>query len=69
MIRTRVLFGTLLALGAAGVLVGDTLLADRGFAYFPFLFAALVLAGALGSRELLSFFPAALRPSARTQRE
>ena len=39
MIRTRVLVGSLLALGAAGVLVGDTYLAKHEFAYFPFLFA------------------------------
>ena len=63
MIRTRVLVGTLLALGAAGVLVGDTYLAQRGFAYFPFLFAFLMLAGVLGSRELVNLFPPATRPS------
>jgi phosphatidate cytidylyltransferase len=64
MIRTRLWVGTLLALGAAGVLVGDTLLATRyGFAHFPFLFAFLMLAGALGSRELVRLFPAAIRPS------
>lgn len=62
MIRTRVLVGTLLALGAAGVLVGDTLLARDGFAFFPCLLAFLVLAGVLGSRELLKLFPAAHRP-------
>src|SRR5262245_5974720 len=63
MIRTRVLVGTLLALGAAGVLVGDTYLAQNGFAYFPFLFAFLMLAGALGSRELVNLFPPTTRPS------
>lgn len=64
MIRTRILFGTLLALGAAGVLVGDTLLAHRGAAYFPCLFAALMLLGALGTRELLNLLPPNARPSA-----
>jgi phosphatidate cytidylyltransferase len=59
MIRTRVLVGTLLALGAAGVLVGDTYLHP----IFPFLFAFLMFAGALGSRELVNLFPAATRPS------
>jgi phosphatidate cytidylyltransferase len=63
MIRTRVLVGTLLALGAAGVLVGDTLLALDGFAFFPCLLAFLILAGVLGSRELLKLFPEAHRPS------
>lgn len=63
MIRTRVLVGTLLALGAAGVLVGDTVLAQNGFDFFPFLFAFLGLAGLLGSRELVRLFPAAARPS------
>ena len=63
MIRTRLWVGTLLALGAAGVLVGDTLLAQRGFPFFPFLLAFLLLAGVLGSRELVRLFPAATRPS------
>jgi phosphatidate cytidylyltransferase len=63
MIRTRVLVGSLLALGAAGVLVGDTALARRGFAYFPFLLAFLLFAGVVGSRELVRLFPAATRPS------
>jgi phosphatidate cytidylyltransferase len=63
MIRTRVLVGVLLALGAGGVLVGDTQLARRGFASFPFLFAFLMLAGALGARELVRLFPPLFRPS------
>lgn len=63
MIRTRLWVGTLLALGAGGVLVGDTYLAHHGFAYFPFLFAALMLLGVLGSRELLNLFPDTTRPS------
>ncbi len=63
MIRTRVLVGVLLALGAGGVLVGDTLLAQRGFPYFPSLFALLLLAGVLASRELVRLLPAAHRPS------
>lgn len=64
MIRTRILFGTLLALGAAGVLIGDTVLAHRGAAYFPCLFAALLLLSVLGTRELLNLLPAPVRPSA-----
>src|SRR5262245_59769854 len=64
MIRTRVLVGILLALGAGGVLVGDTLLAQNGFGWFPCLFAFLLLAGILGSRELLRLFPSNYRPSA-----
>ena len=63
MIRTRVLVGSLLALGAAGVLFGDSWLAKHEFAYFPFLFAFLMLAGLLGSRELVRLFPEATRPS------
>ncbi len=62
MIRTRLLVGSLLALGAGGVLVGDTLLAREGFAWFPFLFAFLMFAGVVGSRELIRLFPAAHRP-------
>lgn len=63
MLRTRLWVGSLLALGAAGVLVGDTLLARDGFAYFPCLLAFLLLAGVLGSRELVRLFPANARPS------
>lgn len=62
MIRTRVIFGSLLALGAAGVLFGDSYLARHEFAYFPFLFAFLMLAGVLGSRELVRLFPESTRP-------
>jgi len=60
MIRTRLWVGSLLALGAAGVLFGDTYLFPD---FFPFLFAFLMLAGVLGSRELVRLFPAATRPS------
>lgn len=63
MIRTRVLVGSLLALGAAGVLFGDSYLAQHGFAYFPCLLAFLLFAGVVGSRELVRMFPAATRPS------
>jgi phosphatidate cytidylyltransferase len=63
MIRTRIIFGSLLALGAGGVLFGDTWLAREGFMWFPFLFAFLLLAGFLGSRELVRLFPAPTRPS------
>jgi phosphatidate cytidylyltransferase len=63
MIRTRVVVGVLLALGAGGVLVGDTQLAQRGFAWFPCLFAFLVFAGVACSRELLRLFPPIFRPS------
>ncbi len=63
MIRTRVLVGFLLALGAGGVLIGDTLLRMRGFVWFPCLFAFLLLAGILSSRELLRLFPSNFRPS------
>jgi phosphatidate cytidylyltransferase len=63
MIRTRLWVGTVLAAGAAGVLVGDTYLARSGFAYFPFLLAVLLFAGVLGARELVRLFPAAARPS------
>ncbi|AMV27685.1 Phosphatidate cytidylyltransferase [Gemmata sp. SH-PL17] len=63
MIRTRLVVGSLLALGACGVLFGDSWLARSGFAWFPFLFAFLMLAGALGSRELVRLIPAVHRPS------
>ncbi|WP_010047032.1 phosphatidate cytidylyltransferase [Gemmata obscuriglobus] len=55
--------GSLLALGAAGVLFGDSWLAKSGFAWFPFLFAFLMLVGVLAPRELVRLFPPAQRPS------
>jgi phosphatidate cytidylyltransferase len=63
MIRTRLWVGTLLALGAGGVLIGDTLLAQSGFAWFPFLLTFLLFAGVVGSRELVRLFPVTHRPS------
>ena len=63
MIRTRVLVGSLLALGAAGVLFGDSWLAKQGVVWFPFLLLFLMLAGVLGSRELVRLFPEPQRPS------
>jgi phosphatidate cytidylyltransferase len=63
MIRTRLLVGTLLTLGAAGVLLGDTWLVSRGMPWFPFLFVFLMAAGVLGSRELVRLFPQTHRPS------
>ena len=59
MIRTRVLVGSLLALAAGGVLVGDRWLAP----WFPCLFACLVLVGVLATRELVRLFPPIFRPS------
>lgn len=58
MIRTRLLVGTLLAAAAVGVLVGDAYLAP----WFPCLFGCLLLAGALGGRELTQLFPPIFRP-------
>jgi phosphatidate cytidylyltransferase len=63
MIQTRVLVGSLLALAAGGVLIGDTLLAQHGFPWFPFLFAFVMFGGALCARELLRLIPPAFRPS------
>jgi phosphatidate cytidylyltransferase len=59
MIRTRVLVGSILGWGALGLLVGDRYLAP----WFPVLFVCMVVVGVLTSRELVSLFPAAFRPS------
>lgn len=59
MIRTRVVVGSLLALAAAGVLVGDAYLAP----WFPCLFACLMALGLLAGRELVALFPEPMRPS------
>ena len=63
MIGTRLWVGSLLAIAAAGVLFGDSWLAQCGFAWFPFLFVFLVFAGIVGTRELVRLLPAAHRPS------
>ncbi|MCS6864157.1 MAG: CDP-archaeol synthase [Gemmataceae bacterium] len=62
MIRTRLLVGTLLALGAAGVLWGDTRLAQSGWAGFPCLWGVVLVAGFLAARELVRLFPPVFRP-------
>ncbi|VTT97358.1 phosphatidate cytidylyltransferase : CDP-diglyceride synthetase OS=Singulisphaera acidiphila (strain ATCC BAA-1392 / DSM 18658 / VKM B-2454 / MOB10) GN=Sinac_6806 PE=4 SV=1: CTP_transf_1 [Gemmataceae bacterium] len=60
MIRTRVLVGTVLALAAGGILVGDDHLAAG---YFPCLFVCLMALGVIAGRELVALFPAPIRPS------
>jgi phosphatidate cytidylyltransferase len=51
--------GTLLAAGAAGVLIGDGYFAP----WFPCLFACLLFVGVFATRELVQLFPATFRPS------
>jgi phosphatidate cytidylyltransferase len=58
MIRTRVIVGSVLALAAGGVLVGDRWLAP----WFPCLFACLLLAAVLATHELVRLFPPVFRP-------
>lgn len=60
MIRTRVLVGTVLALAAGGILVGDDYLLPG---YFPCLFVCLMALGVVAGRELVALFPPAIRPS------
>ena len=60
MIRTRLLVGSILALVAGGVLIGDDYLAPG---WFPFLFASLMALGVIAGRELLHLFPESFRPS------
>ena len=59
MIGTRILVGSLLAIATVGVLVVDGYLAP----WFPCLFLCLMAAGVLASRELVTLFPEAMRPS------
>ena len=59
MIGTRVLVGSLLALAAVGVLIGDGYLSP----WFPCLFVCLMAAGVLAARELVRLFPESYRPS------
>ena len=58
MIRTRLWVGSLLTVGAAGVLIGDGYLAP----WYPCLFMCLVGVSLIASRELLRLFPPAVRP-------
>jgi phosphatidate cytidylyltransferase len=59
MIQTRILVGSVLALAAIGILVGDGFLSP----WFPCLFFCLMAAGLLAGHELVSLFPTQLRPS------
>jgi phosphatidate cytidylyltransferase len=58
MIRTRVVVGSILALVATGVLLGDDSLSP----WYPFLFGSLLAMGFLAGRELVRLFPAEVRP-------
>jgi len=60
MIRTRVIVGTILALAAGGILIGDNYLAP---AWLPCLFVCLMALGILAGRELVRLIPAPIRPS------
>jgi phosphatidate cytidylyltransferase len=59
MIGTRILVGSLLALAAVGVLIGDGYLAP----WYPCLFVCLMAAGVVAARELVRLFPDSYRPS------
>lgn len=60
MIRTRVIVGSILALAAGGILVGDDYIAPG---WFPCLFVCLMALGVLAGRELVRLFPEVIRPS------
>src|SRR6478735_8563628 len=60
MIRTRVIVGTVLALAAGGILVGDDYLAPG---WFPCLFVCLMALGLLAGRELVRLIPSPFKPS------
>ena len=59
MLRSRLIAGSLLALAAGAMLVGDEYLAP----YFPCLFVCVLVASLLASRELLLLLPSSCRPS------
>lgn len=60
MLRTRIVVGTLLTLGTAGILFGDAYFLSHA----PFLLAAVLLLGWSGTRELWRMLPAKDRPAA-----
>jgi phosphatidate cytidylyltransferase len=58
--RTRIIIGNLLAAFTIALLIGDRYLHP----WFPILFVALAFIGVVATRELLSLFPADIRPDA-----
>ena len=56
--RTRIIVGNILAAFTIALLAGDRYLAP----WFPILFAALAFIGVVATRELLTLFPADIRP-------
>jgi phosphatidate cytidylyltransferase len=60
MIRTRLVVGSILALAAGGILVGDNHLVPG---WFPCLFVCLMALGVIAGRELLNLLPESYRPS------
>ena len=59
--RTRIVVGNLLAAFTIALLIGDRHLAP----WFPILFVALGFIGVVATRELLTLFPADIRPNIR----
>jgi len=59
--RTRIVVGIILAAFTIALLVGDRYLHPR----FPILFVALGFVGVVATRELLTLFPADIRPDTR----
>ena len=64
MLRKRLIVGSLMAAGIAAILVADAFLKDAlfGFPFYPFLFAFTLVAGYLGTRELVAILPEPNRP-------
>ncbi|MCE9563283.1 MAG: phosphatidate cytidylyltransferase [Planctomycetes bacterium] len=60
MIRTRVIVGTILALAAGGILIGDDHLVPG---WFPCLFVCLMALGVIAGRELVRLIPSPFKPS------
>ncbi|MFO0823595.1 MAG: CDP-archaeol synthase [Gemmataceae bacterium] len=61
MIRTRLIVGTILAIAAGGILIGDDYLSGRF--PFPCLFVCLLALGVLAGREITRLIPEPFRPS------
>ncbi|QDU20918.1 phosphatidate cytidylyltransferase [Urbifossiella limnaea] len=59
--RTRIIIGNLLAAFTIALLIGDRYLDP----WFPILFVALGFIGVVATRELLTLFPAVIRPDWR----
>lgn len=63
MLKHRLIAGSLMAAAIGAILYGDAVISDRlGYAFYPFLFVFVLLAGFLATRELVAIIGEPNRP-------